>query len=139
MRITEKSIFLLDGAGAVMSAFSTGIVLPMFAEWTGVPASVSAAMAVFPLAFGVYSFGCFWFAKRIRPLMLLAIIFANLFYCLLALALVFGQRDFTVWGKAFFAGEVLIILGVVALESSVYKKAFGAAAGRNRAHQKKRE
>ncbi len=112
-----------------MSVLSTGLVLPMFAEWTGVPASVYVAMAVLPLAFGIYSFGCFWLAKRIRPPLLLAIILANLAYCLLALALVFVLEDITVWGRAVFLGEIVIILGVVALECCVFRNAFGRAGG----------
>lgn len=58
--------------------------------------------------------------------MLSGIIFANLFYCLLALIIMFTLKEITYWGKAFFFVEACILVGVVSIESVVYRRYFGS-------------
>lgn len=125
MKIDDKNIFFLDGAGALLSAFSTGVVLPFFYQWTGIATSISSPLALLGLGLAIYSLSCFWFVKRTKPIMLLGIIFANLFYCLLALIILLTVPEITNWGRAFFFVEILLLAGVVLIESVVYRRSFG--------------
>ncbi len=124
MKINERSIFLVDAVGATLSAFCSGIFLPYFLQWTGVPISVSTSLALLGLAFAIYSWSCFLFVKRIQSWMLLAIIAANLSYCVLSSLILFLQTGITFWGNAYFVGEILIVAGVVLIETSVYRRSF---------------
>lgn len=123
--LTERNIFLLDAIGAVVSATVTGLVLPMFSEWIGLPLSFLYFLAAFPLVYGIYSLSCYWFVKAIRPWMLLTIVIANLAYCLISGAVLLAFPGLTIWGGLFLTSEILIIFLVVALELKVYRKAFG--------------
>jgi hypothetical protein len=124
MKIDDRNIFLLDGAGAVLSATSTGLLLPFFYPWTGIPMSVSRSLAWLGLAFAIYSFSCFWFVKKTRPAMLLAIIGANSSYCVLSIVTAFTVSQITFWGKSYFLAEALLVFGVVVLETRVYRRSF---------------
>ncbi len=126
MRINEKNIFLIDGAGAIVSALSTGIVLPLFTQWTGVPASISLPLALLGLLFATYSLSCFHFVKQISPAMLLAIILANIFYCVISIIIIFARDEITLWGRAYFLGEIVILGVLVLVESTVYRRTFSS-------------
>ena len=120
----ERNIFLLDGLGAAMSALATGLILPLFTAWTQLPPTICSALAVPGVIFAVYSLSCYSFVKRILPWMLLAIILANLAYCLLAVSTVLILDGVSVWGRAYFVGEAFIVVGVVMLEWKVYRAVF---------------
>ncbi|OFZ28931.1 MAG: hypothetical protein A2622_12595 [Bdellovibrionales bacterium RIFCSPHIGHO2_01_FULL_40_29] len=77
MSLNERSIFFLDGIGALGSATFTGFVLPLLYQWTRLPPWLLYCLAMFPLIYTVYSFSCHWLARTIKPLMLKAIIIAN--------------------------------------------------------------
>lgn len=122
MRIDAKNIFLIDGSGALLSSLSTGVVLPYFYQWTGIPTSMSSPLAVLGLMFAIFSWSCFWFVKKTKPWMLSAIIFANSFYCLLVLTLMITHNEINLWGHVFFAGEIFILAGVIFVECLVYRR-----------------
>lgn len=124
MKLNERNIFLLDGGGAVLSAVSTAVILPLFYPWTGVPTSVSFPLALLGFAFAAYSFSCFALVKKTKPAMLMAIICANLFYCVLSMVIIFNLGGITPWGRAYFLIEALIVIGVVLVESMVYRRHF---------------
>ena len=126
MRLNERRIFLLDGVGAVLSSLGTGIVLPFFAQWTGVPVSVTTPLAVLGFCFAVYSLSCFQFVSQIRAWMLLTIVGANLFYCGLALGVVVDLEGISIWGRVYFVVEIFIVAGVVLLETTLYRRFFRA-------------
>jgi len=120
--LNKKNIFLLDGVGAAVSAFSTGLVLPLFSEELGLPPQVLYVLALFPLAYGIYSLSCYRFVKETKPWMLLGIALANIGYCLIAGALIFSYEGLTGWGQTVLAAEIAVILGVVAIELNLYRK-----------------
>ncbi|MNL52718.1 hypothetical protein D3C87_1759160 [compost metagenome] len=124
MNLDKRNIFLLDGVGALVSATFTGIVLPFFAQWIGLPLWFLYCLAVLPLTYGIYSLSCYWLIKAIRPFMLKAIIIANLFYCFISGVVIFVYPGLTVWGRLLLTGEILIVLGVVLIELKVYRNAF---------------
>jgi len=126
MNLDKRNIFLFDGIGALVSASFTGVVLPLFSQWIGLPLWSLYCLAMFPLAYGIYSLSCYWFVKTIRPSLLKATVIANLSYCILSGALILFFPGITGWGRLLLMVEILIILGVVAIELKVYRKAFSA-------------
>ncbi len=128
MNLNEKNIFLIDGIGAAFSAFSTGLVLPIFSEWVGLTTGIMYSLATIGLVFSVYSLCCYKLVNRTKPLMLLVIICANLFYCVVAGVIVFAFDGLTLVGRAYFIVETFIILGVIFVEVRVYRKVFGPSA-----------
>lgn len=126
MKLNERSIFLLDGVGALASAILTGIILPVFSHWIGLPLKIIYCLALFPLAYGIFSLSCFWFVKTIKTWMLKTIIIANLFYCLVSSLVIFEFPSLTSLGSLLLIAEIIIIFGVVALETKVYRKYFSS-------------
>jgi hypothetical protein len=121
MSLTKKNIFLLDGIGAVLSLVLTGLILPLFSDFLGLPKQLLYSLALFPLIFSIFSLGCYHYVKVIKSWMLLAIIVANLIYCLISGFLIFYFERITIWGQILLVVEMIVILIVVAVELSVYK------------------
>lgn len=122
--LNKKNIFLLDGIGAALSLLFTGLVLPLFSDWTGLTIRTLYFLALFPLAYGVYSLSCYWLVKTLKPWMLLGIILANIFYCIVSGVLIFSYDSLTIWGQAILTIEIMVVLAVVAIELNVYRKHF---------------
>lgn len=112
MKLNERNIFLLDGTGALVSAAFTGVILSLF------------GLALLPAIYAIYSLSCFVFIKTIKPWMLQIIMAANLFYCVVSGVVIFTQPDLTAWIHLLLGIEILIVLAVVAIEWTVYRKAF---------------
>lgn len=111
------TIFLTDGLGALLTAFSVGGVLSRWEALFGMPRSVLYPLAAVGLLFAAYSLSCYFFkVKRWKPF-LLGIALANLGYCLVSLVLVamFFQR-LTALGVAYFALEICVVMALVWIE-----------------------
>lgn len=54
--------------------------------------------------------------------MLLAIVWANLTYCLVSGFLILFFERITIWGQALLLFEVIVIVLIVAVELSVYSR-----------------
>lgn len=121
MNINSKNIFLLDGIGAAFSTLLTGLLLPFFSDWLGLSKQTLSILALFPLAYGIYSFNIYFFANKTKPWMLLGIVIANLIYCLISAALLISSDSITIWGQALLTMEILVILGVIMIELKIYK------------------
>lgn len=115
--LRPPGIFLLDGSGALISAFSLGILLPLFQEFIGMPLEILWILAGIAALFALYSLTCYRAAgdKWKRLLTLIAI--ANGAYAILSLALVVIHFDMLkIWGLLYFGGEILILIGLITLE-----------------------
>ena len=122
MTLNERNIFLLDGIGALLSAFLMGLVLPCFSDQIGLPKSSLYFLAIIGLVYACFSFRCFLKAKEITATMLAAIISANVFYVFLTAALLVTSGKLTIWGRAFLITEIIIILSLVVVEAKVYRR-----------------
>lgn len=122
MRLNEKNIFLLDGIGAVLSACFTGLILIRYSLFLGINVSTLQTLASLPTIYALYSLSCYFFVSKTKPWMLLTIIGANLFYCLISLSLILFREHITWRGQLLLALEIIIILLVVLLEFNVYRK-----------------
>lgn len=120
--LDRRTIFLVDGLGAVVSALSLGVVLPAFQPSIGMPLAVLHFLAALAAGFSVYSLSVFRFADHSKPLWLRIIIAANLSYCALSLTLVVNYfAQLTALGLSYFLLEKVIVLGIVGLEWRILK------------------
>ncbi len=118
-----RRIFLIDGLGALLTAFLLCVVLAPFQSFFGMPVQVLYLLGAVAVVFAVYSFSCYFLLKQAQRSFLKAIIIANLLYCLVSLGLViYYFQQLTVWGLLYFAGEIIVILALAALEISCLKR-----------------
>ena len=123
MSLNSRSVFLLDGTGALLSMILTGLILPYFSDWLGLPAPLLRSLAIIPSMYAIYSFYCYKRIRIIQPWMLAAIMLANLGYCALSSLLIFTLDSITLWGQLLLAGEILAVAIVIAIEFRIYKDA----------------
>ncbi len=118
-----KRLFLLDGVGAlVTAALLLGLLAPM-EDLFGMPRWNLYPLSGIAMVFAAYSLAChFLLRRRWRPF-LRAIAYANLAYCCLTLvSMIYLSQSLTALGIAYFAGEIIVVLGLVGLELAVGRK-----------------
>jgi len=121
MRLNDRNIFLVDGLGALLSATFTGLMLTRYSLFLGINVATLQALSLLPLAFSIYSFGCYFLIKRTKPWMLLAIIAVNSLYCLISLAIILFREKITWRGQTLLSAEIVVILFVIFLELKIYR------------------
>ncbi len=121
-----KKLFLLDGFGAVLSAFMLGIVLVKFKEFIGLPIKTLYLLSIIPCFFAVYSFACFFLVDKKWRLFLKIIAILNLLYCLITIILLALYYDkIKVLGVIYFVLELIIVGILIAFEfKKINKKSF---------------
>lgn len=126
LNINPKQLFLIDGIGALVSAFFLGIVLVRFESLIGMPKNILYFLAVLPCLFAVYSIYCHFLVKHSWRTFLKGIAIANLSYCVLTVSLVFiHYENLTVLGLGYFLVELVIIGILVTYELRASSKGFG--------------
>ena len=117
LALNPKKLFLIDGLGAILSAFSLGIVLVRFEHYVGMPQNVLYFLSIAACFFAVYSFFCYFRTPKNWQPFLKAIAIVNFIYCCLTISLVFYFRDqLTHLGLIYFLFEVFVIIGLVGIE-----------------------
>lgn len=125
---SPKQLFLIDGCGAVVTAFLLVAILAGFESAFGMPQSVLYALASVACIYAIYSFCCYSFVSNNWLPWLQAIAIANTVYCCLTLGLVvYFYHDLTVLGIAYFLLEVILIGGLVYIEFKVSAGVSGRA------------
>ena len=61
---TPKQLFILDGLGALLSAFLLGVVLVKLESVFGIPKNTLYFLAFLPCLFAIYDFYCYFQAKE---------------------------------------------------------------------------
>jgi len=114
-----RTMFLIDGCGAVLSALMLGVVLPGLPEYFSFPSSVLGFLSGFATAFAVGSLGCYLLNVK-KPGVLRGIAICNGCYALLTTGLLaFHHANLTVWDLCYFTGEILILAVLVYYEIQV--------------------
>ncbi|WP_373523028.1 hypothetical protein [Aquiflexum sp.] len=117
-----KTIFLIDGFGALLTSFLLLGILRPFQEYFGMPKDILTFLTLIALAFMVYSFYCYNFLKGNWKPFLFGISIANFLYCCLTLGLVYlFYTELTGLGVAYFLVEVMVVMGLVLLEWRLIK------------------
>lgn len=121
--LNPKSLFLIDGLGALFTAFLAGVILRMFEDDFGMPQKYLIILLTLACIFAVYSMSCYFFVGKNWRTYLKIIAVANLMYSLLTAVLVMLlYQQLTILGVIYFMGEILIIIGLVYIELSVSSK-----------------
>lgn len=79
--LTAKQLFLIDGLGALVSAFMLGIILVYLEPIFGIPKQVLYFLAMLPCCFAVYDAYCY--TRNKSGMFLKGIAVANLVYSLI--------------------------------------------------------
>lgn len=117
MALKPRKLFLIDGFGALLSAFLLGVILVRFEGFFGMPANVLYVLSLMACVFAVYDFICYLrITKNWRPF-LKAIAIANLIYCLISIGLIFHHfQKLTAYGILYFLFELAILFILIYIE-----------------------
>jgi len=122
-----KKLFLIDGFGAILSAFLLGVVLVTFEEIFGIPPSVLSYLAIIPIFFLVYDVYCYRSEHLKTGLFLKGIAILNLIYCCFSIGLVsYHFNTITYFGWAYVVLEIIIVIFLAKVEFSVGSKIIKA-------------
>jgi hypothetical protein len=112
-----RKVFLLDGFGAVLSAFSLGIILIQFESWFGMPKEKLVYLAAVAVVFSIYSFICYFRFPNNWRLFLAIIATSNFIYSLVTLRLIFLlYQELTLLGLTYFILELIILMVLIWIE-----------------------
>lgn len=118
-----KNIFLLDGFGALLTTLLIFFVLRNFNDFFGLSQNILEYLAVLALVFSIYSVSCYFLVSTHWKSFLKIICIANILYCILTIGILFyNYRDISIFGIAYFLGEIAIISGIVFLEIKTIKE-----------------
>lgn len=117
LSLQPKTLFLVDGIGALVTAFFLYVILRTYNDYFGMPESVLTCLSVIAVIFCFYSITCYFLLKDNWPPFLSMISIANLLYCCLTLGLVIYYFPvLTMLGVVYFIGEIMVISGLVFVE-----------------------
>lgn len=117
-----KSLFIIDGLGALLSSFLLGVLLVHWQPIFGIPTATLYFLAAIPVGFAVFDAFAFCMAQENTTRLLRIIASLNLTYCLLSLALATQHAtSITLWGWAYLGGEIMVVLVLAFLELRVAK------------------
>ncbi len=112
-----KKIFLIDGIGGLVTATLLYALLARFEPFFGMPRSVLYWLSGIACLYALYSITCYFLLKDNWKPYLRVIALANLGYCCLTFGLLFYHaQSLSIWGFAYFLGEIAIILALARIE-----------------------
>lgn len=118
-----RKIFLLDSAGALLTAILLFDMLAYFEEYFRVPVHMLNALAATAFLFSVYSFCCYFFSGEKWKMLLRIIITANVLYACATLVLMFVLRkEITGLAVLYFSLESAVIAALVFLEIRILRR-----------------
>lgn len=122
MLLNKKNIFLVDGIGALLTAFNVGVLLVHFNEYIGMPIRVLYPLALAGVVFAMYSLTNHFKGFRNGGPRLSIIAVANLVYCCITILLMLRHSEtLTYLGYLYFIVEVgiVVILSIYELSLSL--------------------
>lgn len=115
-----RKLFLIDGLGALVSAFLLGVILVQLEGFFGIPKSMLYFLALFPCFFVIYDFYCYQKNSKSTGTGLKTIGFFNLFYCILSVGMaIYHSQNITFFGWSYIALEVMIVVALASIEWKV--------------------
>ena len=116
-KLKPKILFLIDGLGALLTAFFLFVIFRTFNEYFGMPQTTLTYLSLIAVIFCLYSITCFFLLSDNWKPFLRVISIANLLYCILTLGLViYNYQSVTLLGITYFLAEIIMICGVVFVE-----------------------
>lgn len=112
-----KNLFIIDGVGALVSAFLLGIVLVRLEYLFGMPVQTLYILAAIPCFFMLFDLYAYFQNERSTARYLRLIAFANLAYCLISVGFLFIHAyNLSLLGWLYFIGEILVVAFIAVLE-----------------------
>ena len=116
-----KNLFILDGFGALLSAFLLGVVLVQFESIFGIPRSTLYILAALPCLFVLYY--VLGYRSKNNSQYLQGIARMNIGYSLVSLAFAFYHvKVISLFGWGYLVAEILIILSLAGIELAVARR-----------------
>ena len=118
-----RNIFLLDGFGALLTAVLLFFVLRNFNAFFGLSKTILEYLSLLALTFSIYSILCYFLINTNWKSFLKTICIANILYCILTFGIVvYNSKSISIFGMAYFLGEIIIISGLIFLEIKTIRK-----------------
>ena len=118
-----KHLFIIDGFGALLSAFLLGVVLVQLEPYFGIPRTTLYFLAFLPCLFAIFDFYVFKKINSNLDFYLKIIASINLMYCVLSLGLAFYHHQvITNLGWIYIVGEILIVATLAFVQLQVASK-----------------
>lgn len=118
-----RSLFIIDGIGALLSAFLLGIVLVKYEWYFGIPKNTLYLLASIPCVFAFYDFYCYFMVEKKLNLYVKGIAVANILYCCLSIGFAFYHAaSLTTLGWSYIVVEIVVVLFLVRIELNVANK-----------------
>lgn len=115
--LKAKTLLLIDALGALVTGISLLLIKFIFNAWFAMPANILLILAGIAFVFFLFSFSAFYLVKTRHVKFLKAISCANLFYCLLIIALLINDGEqLKLFDWIYFTAEVVVILALVFVE-----------------------
>ena len=113
----RRSLFLIDGLGALLSAFLLGVVLVRLESSFGMPSQTLYLLASIPCVFIIYDLVCYFQIAKNWAILLRTIATMNLIYCIISIAMIISHyQELTTLGWIYFLLEIVIIILLVVIE-----------------------
>lgn len=120
LSIEPKKLFLIDGLGALVSAFLLGVILVQLESIFGIPRNTLYFLAFLPCLFAVYDFYSYHRIEKNIDSFLKGIAIINLIYCCISIGLAFyHHQSITYLGWGYIILEILIVIVLVYIEWEV--------------------
>jgi putative flippase GtrA len=123
MMSSPKNLFLIDGLGAILSAFLLGVILVKFERIFGIPSTTLYFLATLPIFFAIYDLYCYRRKNDKLDLFLKVIAIINLLYCCLSIGFAFYHfGTITRFGWSYLLIEILFLVVLAVVEFKVAKR-----------------
>lgn len=115
--IHPQKLFLVDGMGALLTAFLTVVLLIRYTAFFGMPQQPLYILTIIAILFAVYSFSNYFFLSKRWRLYLKLIAVANLLYgCATITLMIYFNSRITIFGWIYFLVELLVIGSLTTIE-----------------------
>ncbi len=124
--VNPKVLLLIDGTGALLTAFFLAVILARFQKAFGMPIDTLYFLSAIACGYSFYSFFCSYFLTGNKQNQIRIIAFANIAYCCITIGFVLYFRErLTVLGWSYFLLEFIIISCLASIELTAVKKSVG--------------
>ena len=117
IKINPKRLFIVDGLGALLSAFLLGVVLVKFEHLFGIPTKTLYYLAILSIFLVIFDFFCYRNIKENSDQYLKRIAIMNLVYCFLSIGVaIYHFEIITQFGWIYILQEILIVVILAFIE-----------------------
>ncbi len=118
-----KKLILIDGLGALLSAFLLGYVMVKLESIFGIPSKTLYFLATMTVIFAIYDFYCSRKTNDDLGQFMMGIAIINLIYCCISVVFAFYHfGTITIFGWSYLLFEILIIVTLARIEFKVAKR-----------------